>query len=154
MTADDELRELQIDHRLARRRVLEALASGQLSRSDVTDADPQLKDMAAEFGTLVATACPVCAAPQLRHILFGFRPGATGQAGLPLTVAGVRELQARREHREIHTVEVCERCGWNHLLLVERAGITPRPGPFQLPLPLDPGADDETGPALPDRELS
>jgi hypothetical protein len=104
-----------VDYSLARRAVLIAYRSGQVSRLEICDAHPDLLRAARSAGELTTTACPVCDSEQLVLVSYAFSDefskrenGAVWQRGDLASLLKFREVR-------LYTVEVCPSCSWNHL---------------------------------------
>lgn len=106
-----------IDYGLARRAALARLvAGGPPAREDLCDAHPYLLRAARHFGDATGRACPVCALAPLHHVRYAFGDALGTTSGRVRTSAELHRLA--REHHEfrVYVVEVCLRCGWNHLV--------------------------------------
>lgn len=106
-----------IDYALARRATLADLFSGRASSMDVCDAHPYLLRAARYHGEPTATECPVCRRARLTHVTYTygdcFRPEVNGRVRSTSQLAALAQ-----EHPEftVYVVEVCQECGWNHLV--------------------------------------
>jgi hypothetical protein len=107
-----------VDYALARRATLAALASGRTSPLDVCDAHPYLLRAARYHGERCESSCPVCGRDRMANVTYTygdcFRADVNGRA------RRTRELAAlANEYDEfrVYVVEVCEDCGWNHLVV-------------------------------------
>ena len=105
-----------IDYSLARRATLSALRSGGATTTDVCDADPYLLRAAKFHGERTGRPCPVCAKQPLDTLNYVFGD-ELGQYSGRIKASGELEQMAR-EHGEfrVYIVEVCQGCGWNHLV--------------------------------------
>jgi hypothetical protein len=108
-----------VDHRLARRMLINQVRLGRLRRDEVCDAHPELIRAATNVGTETKTVCPICEETNLRIVtyVFGHRLPAHGRC--VTTAAELRRLS----HRDgcdttAYMVEACTRCRWHHLLRV------------------------------------
>src|SRR5690606_21443501 len=108
-----------VDHRFARRQVLQRYRSGELTRADVRDAQADLMRIARNCSQRSTVACPVCTESTLRVVRFVcvWRLPAGGRA--VASRAELRKLADGTGERRCYTVEVCTSCRWNHLLQVE-----------------------------------
>lgn len=118
-----------IDYSLARRATLSSLRSGGATTTDVCDADPYLLRAAKFHGEPTGRPCPVCAKQPLDALNYVFGD-ELGQYSGRIKASG--ELgQMAREHGEfrVYIVEVCQGCGWNHLVTsyVLGDGVARRP---------------------------
>lgn len=118
-----------VDYALARRATLADLAAGRASSVDVCDAQPYLLRAARYHGEQVAVACPVCGHQSVAHVSYTygdcFRADVNGRARATRELAGLA-----REHPEftVYVVEVCQDCGWNHLVTSYVLGTGPSRG--------------------------
>lgn len=105
-----------IDYSLARRATLSSLRSGGATTTDVCDADPYLLRAAKHHGERTARTCPVCVKQPLDTLNYVFGD-ELGQYSGRIKASGELEQMAR-EHGEfrVYIVEVCQGCGWNHLV--------------------------------------
>ncbi len=118
-----------IDYSLARRATLSSLRSGGATTTDVCDADPYLLRAAKFHGEPTGRPCPVCAKQPLTTLNYVFGD-ELGQYSGRIKASGELEQMAR-EHGEfrVYIVEVCQGCGWNHLVTsyVLGDGVARRP---------------------------
>lgn len=118
-----------IDYSLARRATLSSLRSGGATTTDVCDADPYLLRAAKFHGEPTGRRCPVCTRQPLDTLNYVFGD-ELGQYSGRIKASGELEQMAR-EHGEfrVYIVEVCQGCGWNHLVTsyVLGDGVARRP---------------------------
>lgn len=106
-----------IDYALARRATLTELFTGRASSLDVCDAHPYLLRAARYHGEPTTLDCPVCKRERLTHVTYTY--GDCFRAEVNGRVRRTAQLAAlAREHEEftVYVVEVCQTCGWNHLV--------------------------------------
>ena len=108
-----------IDHRFARRQLLQRFRSGELTRADVCEAQAELMRIALNCSQRSTVACPVCNESTLRVVRFVFGPRLPAGGRPVATRAELRKLAGGPGERRCYTVEVCTSCRWNHLLQVE-----------------------------------
>jgi len=108
-----------VDHRLARRMLINQVRLGRLRRDEVCDAHPELIRAAANVGTETQADCPICEETKLRIVtyVFGHRLPAHGRC--VSTASELRKLgnQSGGE-MTAYVVEACTMCRWHHLLRV------------------------------------
>jgi len=105
-----------VDYRLARKRVLRGLRSGDADPADFCDAQRELLRVALACSEHSDEPCPVCKEPDLRIVRFVFGPRLP-KGGLCVTSKGeLRRLADRSGEHRCFVVEVCPSCRWNHLL--------------------------------------
>jgi hypothetical protein len=105
-----------IDYALQRRARLTDVAVGRVSLGEVCDAHPHLRLAARHYGERAARACPVCKRLELRlvHYVYGDALGRT--AGQAKSRTELARLAAAMPEFDVYVVEVCQDCGWNHLI--------------------------------------
>jgi hypothetical protein len=106
-----------VDYGLARRATLTALrGTGPTCRDDVCDAHPYLRLAARHHGEQSGLDCPVCARERLVHVSYVYGDSLGRYAGR-VKVSAELEVMAREvDEFRVYVVEVCTRCGWNHLV--------------------------------------
>jgi hypothetical protein len=111
-----------VDHRLARRMLINQVKSGRLGQEYVCDAHPELIRAARNVGTVTSTCCPICEQSDLRIVtyVFGHRLPAHGRC--VSTAKELRKLGARPDELTAYVVEACIECRWHHLLRVLPVG--------------------------------
>ena len=105
-----------VDYSLQRRATLTALFQGGVTTTDVCDADPYLLRAAKHHGEPSERDCPVCRKEKLTHLTYVFGDELGPYSG---RIKATRELEPMaREYGElrVYVVEVCQGCGWNHLV--------------------------------------
>ena len=106
----------KIDYSLARRATLVSLFRGQATTTDVCDAHPYLLRAAKHHGEATDVQCPVCRREVLTHVTYTYGDALGQYSG---RIKATRELtQMENEVHEftVYVVEVCQNCGWNHLV--------------------------------------
>jgi hypothetical protein len=121
-----------VDHALARRRLLQEVFGGGMfstvSEDDVCDASPYLKRAAEAYGERTERTCPLCRREVLWEVAWVFGDALGPASGSARSAKQLVRLAQERPDFAVHEVEVCRRCGWNHLLRSWRAG-TPGTAP-------------------------
>jgi hypothetical protein len=117
-----------VDYTLAKRGAIAALYRSSLFASDVCDADPYLLRAAEHHGEPIDEACPICRKPPLTLVTYVFGDELGEYSG---RIRRTRELEPMAHEYgqfDVHVVEVCRACGWNHLRQSYVLGDgTPRP---------------------------
>jgi hypothetical protein len=107
-----------VDYALARRAVLTGLQTGHTSHTDACDASVYLRRAARYHGEATGLECPVCHRAELVHVTYTygdcFRAGVNGRARPTRDLAA---LAHEYDEFRVYVVEVCEDCGWNHLVV-------------------------------------
>jgi hypothetical protein len=107
-----------VDHRLARRHLINEYHRGRLRRDQVCDAHPELMRAARQLGTPTTTACPICAEDHLVLVTYVFGPRLPKHGRCVTTRAELERFKRSREHFTAYLVEACRSCAWHHLLRV------------------------------------
>lgn len=133
-----------VSHDLDRRRTLRALRRGERRRADVCDADRGLRSSAEVLGVRAGRPCPVCGAEDLRESMWVHGAAMGEKSGTARSLSEISAILATlfpdgvawsaRDRADadpaggsgsgvaVHTVEVCLRCGWNHLIREDMYG--------------------------------
>jgi len=104
-----------VDHRLARRHVVNEVKRGRLAPADVCDAHPELLRAARGVGQPSEMVCPICEDATVRYVTYAFGPGLPAHGRLVENEKEMARLDRRPAELRGYTVEVCPACGWNHL---------------------------------------
>lgn len=104
-----------VDHRLARRHVVNEVKRGRLAPADVCDAHPELLRAARGVGQASEIVCPICEDATVRYVTYAFGPGLPAHGRLIETEKELARLDRRTAELRGYTVEACPACGWNHL---------------------------------------
>jgi hypothetical protein len=107
-----------VDHRLARRMLINEVRRGRVPLEHVCDAHPELIRAAANVGTKTSTICPICEETELRLVTYVFGRGIGPQGRCVSTAEEMRRLNARADDLNAYVVEACVECRWHHLLRV------------------------------------
>jgi Family of unknown function (DUF5318) len=105
-----------VDHTLQRRAVLADLANGRISLADICDAHPYLQLAARHYGEPSAQSCPVCRKASTRHVHYVYGDALGHSSGQAKSMGELAYLAGRLAEFDVYVVEVCQDCGWNHLL--------------------------------------
>lgn len=105
-----------VDHRLARRAIVNEYRRGRLSQDQVCDAHPELIRAAANVGAEASAPCPICDEPQLRLVTYVFGPRLPAHGRCVSTAKELAALDRRRDELTAYVVEACVACRWHHLL--------------------------------------
>ena len=117
-----------VDFALKRHAVLTEVRSGRARPADVCDAQAYLKLAARHYGELTGTACPVCEGPGLRRVHYVYGDNLGTVAGQAKHASELPALAERVEEFRVYLVEVCNDCGWNHLIRTFVLGHGRAPG--------------------------
>ena len=111
-----------VDHALARRQaILEIRRTGGFA-FDGSDTDPYLLRAAAHYGVATDRDCPICQKQQLVDLTYVYSRElgyASGRARRPSELAG---LAMNHGFLRVFTLEVCQGCGWNHVITTYMLG--------------------------------
>ena len=111
-----------VDHRLARRHMINEFRRGRLRQDQVCDAHPELIRAAKNIGTEATNSCPICAEHSLRLVTYVFGPRLPAHGRCVSTAKELNILNARSEELTAYVVEACIECRWHHLLRVLPVG--------------------------------
>jgi len=111
-----------VDHRLARRHLINEFRRGRLRQDQVCDAHPELIRAAKNIGSEATSACPICAESTLRLVTYVFGPHLPAHGRCVSTAKELNTLNARSEELTAYVVEACIACRWHHLLRVLPVG--------------------------------
>jgi hypothetical protein len=108
-----------VDHRLARRMLINQVRLGRLRRDEVCDAHPELIRAAGNVGTETKTVCPICEESNLRIVTYVFGHHLPSHGRCVSTAKEMRRLaESDGGERTAYMVEACTECRWHHLLRV------------------------------------
>lgn len=107
-----------IDHRLARRMLINQVRLGRVSRTEVCDAHPELIRAARNVGTPTTSDCPICEEAKLAIVTYVFGHGLPSSGRCVTTAKELRQLRNRAGEQTAYVVEACPECRWHHLLRV------------------------------------
>ena len=107
-----------VDHRLARRHLINEYHRGRLRRDQVCDAHPELIRAARQLGTPTSSPCPICEEDQLVLITYVFGPRLPKHGRCITTRAELDRFRRGGEAFTAYLVEACRSCSWHHLLRV------------------------------------
>jgi hypothetical protein len=111
-----------VDHRLARRHLVNEYRRGRLRRDQICDAHPELIRAARNVGTESRSACPICAEPELRLVTYVFGDRLPSHGRCVGTAKEMAALNQRSSDLTAYVVEACVACRWHHLLRVLPVG--------------------------------
>lgn len=111
-----------VDHRLARRMLINQVRIGRLGREEVCDAHPELLRAARNVGTETTSMCPICDDEPLRIVTYVFGARLPAHGRCVSTAAEMRALSKRSDELTAYVVEACIACRWHHLLRVLPVG--------------------------------
>lgn len=107
-----------IDHRLARRHLINEYHRGRLRQDQVCDAHPELIRAARNVGTPASMPCPICRVEQLFLVTYVFGSRLPSHGRCVSTAAELAKLNTRTDPLTAYVVEACAQCRWHHLLRV------------------------------------
>jgi hypothetical protein len=111
----DTVRSL-IDYSLARRATLVSLFRGQATSTDVCDAHPYLLRAAKHHGEATDEQCPVCRRELLTHVTYTYGDALGPYNGRIKATRELAQMETEIHEFTVYVVEVCQNCGWNHLV--------------------------------------
>jgi hypothetical protein len=111
-----------VDHRLARRMLINEVRRGRVPLEQVCDAHPELIRAARNVGTQTSTRCPICEVADLKLVTYVFGTGLGPHGRCVSTAKEMRALDRRPHDLNAYVVEACVECRWHHLLRVLPVG--------------------------------
>jgi hypothetical protein len=111
-----------VDHRLARRHLINEFRRGRLRQDQVCDAHPELIRAARNVGAESRAVCPICAVAPLRLVTYVFGPRLPPQGRCVSTAKEMAAVTQRGDELTAYVVEACIECKWHHLLRVLPVG--------------------------------
>ncbi len=111
-----------VDYRLVRAATLQAWRDGDLTSSQICDAQAELRRNAEFCGTPTDRECPVCEKAHLVEVTYVFGPRLPKHGRCVTTIKELRRLEERAATYKRYVVEVCNDCGWNHLTISNTVG--------------------------------
>ena len=109
-----------VDHRLARRHLINEYHRGRLRRDQVCDAHPELLRAARNFGEETKTTCPICAEDKLVLVTYVFGPHLPSHGRCVTQRSEMAQIQRRANtstgEYTAYVVEACRTCKWHQLL--------------------------------------
>jgi hypothetical protein len=111
-----------VDHRLARRHLINEFRRGRLRQVEVCDAHPELIRAARNVGSESRVTCPICQQVPLKLVTYVFGPRLSAQGRCVSTAKEMAALNQRGDDLTAYVVEACVECKWHHLLRVLPVG--------------------------------
>ncbi len=111
-----------VDHRFARRALINEFRRGRLRRDQVCDAHPELIRAASNFGQPTKVRCPICEEQDVVLVTYVFGPRLPAFGRVVSKAADMAALDRRSDDLAAYVVEACTGCRWHHLLKVLPVG--------------------------------
>ncbi|MGD9701521.1 MAG: DUF5318 family protein [Acidimicrobiia bacterium] len=111
-----------VDHRLARRALINEYRRGRLRRDQICDAHPELLRAANNVGEQTTVLCPICEENQLVLVTYVFGPRLPAHGRCVSDKRTMAQLNRSQEDLSAYIVECCCACSWHHLLRVLPVG--------------------------------
>ncbi|MTD17433.1 hypothetical protein GIS00_26220 [Nakamurella sp. YIM 132087] len=105
-----------MDYALQRRALLAQVRAGRTAVSEVCDASPYLVRAAKFHGVPTDVSCPVCRKENLTHVYWVYGDEIKHMAGSARVPAELEGMAVTFGEFDVHQVEVCRTCSWNHLV--------------------------------------
>lgn len=112
------LRGAVVDHRFARRHLINEFRRGRLRMDQVCDAHPELIRAAVNFGSPTQVRCPICEAQEVVLVTYVFGPRLPAFGRVVSTAKQMQALMRSSDDLAAYVVEACTGCRWHHLLRV------------------------------------
>ncbi|MGW1682136.1 DUF5318 domain-containing protein [Saccharopolyspora sp. NPDC002376] len=119
-----------VDYALQRRALLAQVHAGRVGVMEVCDADPYLLQAAKFHGEPSGVTCPVCRKEPLTLVSWVFGDALKHASGSARASEELDRMAAVFEEFNVHVVEVCRTCNWNHLVqsyVLGTGGLNERP---------------------------
>jgi len=107
-----------VDHRMARRHLINEYHRGRLGREEVCDAHPELIRAARGVGKQTETRCPICVEANLVLVTYVFGPRLAAHGKVVADNNELAQFHRRPEEYTAYVVEACCSCRWHHLVRV------------------------------------
>ena len=107
-----------VDHRLARRALINEFKRGRINKDTVCDAHPELIRAARNVGEPTDTPCPICSEVNVVLLTYVFGHGLPKHGKCLTDKREVEKLQRQPHDYAAYVVEACPSCRWHHLLRV------------------------------------
>jgi hypothetical protein len=104
-----------VSYRLARQRVVDGVVKGDRPTETVCDAQPELRRVAHNCGTLLPEPCPLCEGSDMVAVTFAFGSRLPKSGRVIADLGEARKLRNRGRPSTWYVIEVCRQCWWNHL---------------------------------------
>jgi hypothetical protein len=111
-----------VDHRLARRMLINEYRRGRISQDQVCDAHPELVRAATNVGEPSQVPCPICDERELALVTYVFGPRLPAQGRCVSDRRTMAVLRRSPDELAAYIVECCRSCRWHHLLRVMPIG--------------------------------
>ncbi|MEY4371299.1 MAG: hypothetical protein RL219_68 [Actinomycetota bacterium] len=111
-----------VDHRFARRALINEFRRGRLRRDQVCDAHPELIRAATNFGQPTSVRCPICEEQEVVLVTYVFGPRLPAFGRVVSKASDMATLDRRSDDLAAYVVEACTGCRWHHLLKVLPVG--------------------------------
>ncbi|HVW41855.1 MAG TPA: DUF5318 domain-containing protein [Amycolatopsis sp.] len=105
-----------VDYGLRRRSLLAALRAGRVGIDEVCDAGSYLLTAAKFHGEPTDATCPVCRKEALTLVSWVYGDELKHAAGSARSASELSRMSQLFGEFNVHVVEVCRTCRWNHLV--------------------------------------
>ncbi|NKQ53235.1 DUF5318 domain-containing protein [Amycolatopsis sp. K13G38] len=118
-----------VDYGLRRRALLAAVRAGRVGTEEVCDAGPYLLTAARFHGEPTEDTCPICRKEALTLVSWVYGDELKHVAGSARSSSELVRMSQLFAEFNVHVVEVCRTCHWNHLVrsYVLGTGVRRRP---------------------------
>jgi hypothetical protein len=106
-----------VDYALRRRALLAEVYAGRVGVMEVCDASPYLVRAAKFHGEPTENPCPVCRKEPLTQVSWVYGDELKHASGSARTGEELTRMAGLFHEFNVHVVEVCRTCNWNHLVL-------------------------------------
>ena len=105
-----------VDYRMARHALVAEYRRGRLAQHEVCDAHPELRRAAEHISRKTTEICPICEDRFLVLVTYAFGPHLSKSGYAIENRADMNKVRRMTPECTCYVVEVCNGCGWNHLV--------------------------------------
>ena len=105
-----------VNYALQRRSLLAEVYAGRVGTMEVCDASPYLLRAAKFHGEATDEHCPVCRRENLTHVTYTYGDALGQYSGRIKATRELAQMETEIHEFTVYVVEVCQNCGWNHLI--------------------------------------
>jgi len=106
-----------VDHALERREAILGIRRTGGFGFDGQDTDPYLLRAAKYYGQVTGRDCPICTKTELVELTYVYSRELGYSSGRIFQPEDLPKLAMNHGFLRVFTVEVCQGCGWNHVLV-------------------------------------
>lgn len=100
---------------MARLALVDEYKRGRIAQHEVCDAHPELRRAAEHLAHKTSELCPICEDAFVVLVTYAFGPHLPKQGYAVESRADMDKVRGMTTECTCYVVEVCAKCGWNHL---------------------------------------